>query len=116
MGFTCLLPKITKQIQKMGTEKWERDRMRLHGGRGRKLLRRGTFAVSDGSGGSVRGEVWRGPELGTSGSVRERAGWRKTGTGASAQRLRRGLGRRGREWIETYAEGKESGKGAVGRG
>jgi hypothetical protein len=29
---------------------------------------------SDGSGGSVRGEVWRGPELGTSGSVRERAG------------------------------------------
>jgi hypothetical protein len=72
--------------------------------------------VSDGSGGSVRGEVWRGPELGTSGSVRERAGWRKTGTGASAQRLRRGLGRRGREWIETYAEGKESGKGAVGRG
>ena len=47
MGFTCLLPKITKQIQKMGTEKWERDRMRLHGGRGRKLLRRGTFAVYD---------------------------------------------------------------------
>ena len=55
----------------MGTEKGERDRMRLHGGRGRKLLRRGTFAVSDGSGGSVRGEVWRGPELGTSGSVRD---------------------------------------------
>jgi hypothetical protein len=72
--------------------------------------------VSDGSGGSVRGEVWRGPKLGTSGSVRERAGWRKTGTGASAQRLQRGLGHRGREWIETYAEGKESGKGAVGRG
>jgi hypothetical protein len=47
MGFTCLLPKITKQIQKMGTEKWERDRMSLHGGRGRKLLRRGTFAVYD---------------------------------------------------------------------
>ena len=54
--------------------------------------------------------------MGTSGSVRERAGWTKTGTGASAQRLRRGLGRRGREWIEPYAEGQESGKGAVGRG
>jgi hypothetical protein len=52
----------------------------------------------------------------TSGSVRERAGWTKTGTGASAQRLRRGLGRRGREEIESYAEGRESGKGAVGRG
>ena len=50
------------------------------------------------------------------GNERECAGWRKTGTGASAQRLRRGLGRRGREWIEPYAEGQESGKGAVGRG
>jgi hypothetical protein len=53
---------------------------------------------------------------GRSGNERERAGWTKTGTGASAQRLRRGLGRRGREEIEPYAEDRESGKGAVGRG
>jgi hypothetical protein len=39
------------------------------------------------------------------GNEQERAGWTKTGTGASAQRLRRGLGRRGREWIEPYAGG-----------
>jgi hypothetical protein len=50
------------------------------------------------------------------GNERERAGWRKTGTGASAQRLRRGLGRRGREWIETYAEGKEVEKALSGAG
>jgi hypothetical protein len=120
-GFTSLLPKITKQIQKMGTEKRERERMRLHGGRAQTTPARAmsTFAVyvSDEQtilmgavrGGSVRGEVWRGPE-------RERAGWTKTGTGASAQRLRRGLGRRGREEIESFAEGRESGKGAVGAG
>ena len=53
---------------------------------------------------------------GRSGNERERAGWTKTRTGASAQRLRRGLGRRGREEIEPFAEGRGSGKGAVGAG
>jgi hypothetical protein len=116
MGFTSLLPKITKQIQKMGTEKRERERMRLHGGRAQTTPARATspFAVYV-SGeqtiltGAVRGEVWRGPE-------RERAGWTKTGTGASAQRLRRGLRRRGREEIESFAEGRGSEKSAVGAG
>jgi hypothetical protein len=93
MGFTSLLSKITKQIQKMGTEKRERERMRLHGGQAQTTPARATstFAVYVSGeqtiltgairGGSVRGEVWRGPE-------RERAGWTKTGTGAIAQRLR----------------------------
>jgi hypothetical protein len=78
MGFTGLLPKITKQIQKMGTEKREREsgcaytagaRADYSGAgyvdvRGLRLRRAND---SDGSGESVRGEVWRGPE-------RERAG------------------------------------------
>jgi hypothetical protein len=95
--------------------------MRLHGARAQTTPARATspFAVYVSSeqtiltgavrGGSVRGEVWRWPE-------RERVGWTKTGPRASAQRLRRGLRRRGREEIESFAEGRGSGKGAGGPG
>jgi hypothetical protein len=86
--------------------------MRLHGGRARKQLRRGLHRRESEEvlTGAVRGEVWRG----RGGSVRE--GRRRAR--ASAQRLRRGLRRRGREDVEPFAEGRGSEKalsGACGR-
>jgi hypothetical protein len=60
MGFTSLLPKITKQIQKLGTEKRERERIRLHGGRARRSLRRGLRRRSR-STTPARKRFWRKP-------------------------------------------------------
>jgi hypothetical protein len=108
MGFTSLSPKITKQIQKMGTEKRQRERMRLHGGRARRLLRRGRRLrrANDSDGIRSRRSVEADPF----------AGWTKTGMGASAQRLWRGLRRRRREILSRSRRAYEVEKAQSGRG
>jgi hypothetical protein len=105
MGFTSLLLKITKQIQKLGTEKRERERMRLHGGRASRRLRRGLRRRSRSTTPAKCGG-------GRSGSVRDGRGRER----ARAQRLRRGLRRRGREEVEPFALGRGSEKAQSGRG
>jgi hypothetical protein len=111
MGITSLLPKITKQIQKWGQRN----------GRGGGCAYTAAAGARNGSSaGYVAENVKRfcrepfAEKWGGGGSVRE--GRRRAR--ASAQRLRRGLRRRGREDVEPFAEGQGSEKvlsGACGR-
>jgi hypothetical protein len=113
MGFTSLSPKITKQIQKMGTEKRQRERMRLHGGRARRLLRRGRRLRRANDSDGIRSRRIRSRR---SVEADPFAGWTKTGTGASAQRLWRGLRRRRREILSRSRRAYEVEKAQSGRG